>query len=99
MDTYTHVYHQYTIRVPASERDQIVSQLNDRGIGARVYYPSLIHKQPALNLDSQFDLPESEKVTQEVISLPVHAQLTQEEREYIVDMVNELCASLQPLHA
>lgn len=88
---YRHVFHQYTIRVPADERDQLVTELNNRGVGVRVYYPSLIHQQPAINSDDLYDLPESEKATQEVISLPVHPQLTDEERQYIVDVINELC--------
>lgn len=96
---YKHVYHQYTIRVPASERDQLVKQLNDRGVGARVYYPSLIHQQPAMRDYQDFDLPESEKATHEVISLPVHAQLTQEEREHIVNVMNELCVSFPTLQS
>ncbi|MBI1184849.1 aminotransferase class I/II-fold pyridoxal phosphate-dependent enzyme [bacterium] len=90
LDNYTHVFHQYTIRVPAAERDQLLKQLNERGIGARVYYPSPIHHQPAITCVRDFDLAESDKATKEVISLPVHSQLTAEERQYIVDVVNDL---------
>ena len=90
-----HVYHQYTIRVPNGQRDQLANQLNEKGIGARIYYPSLIHKQPALQQYSHYELPESDKATQEVMSLPVHPQLTQEERQYIVDTVNELCGAME----
>lgn len=94
-DGYTHVYHQYTIRVGNGQRDHVMSQLNERGVGARVYYPSLIHQQPAMEKYNHYQLPESEKATQEVISLPAHPQLTSEELQYIVDTVNKLCQTLE----
>ena len=91
---YTHVYHQYTIRIPGGHRDAVIAELNDKGIGARVYYPGLIHKQPAMQDYSNYNLPESDKATAEVISLPVHPQLTAEERQYIVDTTNEVYARI-----
>lgn len=93
-DGFTHVYHQYTIRVPNGQRDELASQLNERGVGARVYYPSLIHLQPAMQQYNHYQLPESEKATHEVLSLPVHPQLIQDELDYIVENVNELSRTL-----
>lgn len=97
LEGYTHVYHQYTIRVPNGQRDELASQLNEKGVGARIYYPSLIHQQPAMKQYSHYELPESDKATQEVLSLPVHPQLTSEERQYIVDTVNTLSKEMESL--
>jgi perosamine synthetase len=93
--SYRHVFHQYTVRVPEGvDRDAVVQQLNARGIGARVYYPRPIHKQPVFEAMADYAgvvLPETELATRAVFSLPVHPLLTDEEREYIVDEVNKLC--------
>ncbi|MBZ0301533.1 MAG: DegT/DnrJ/EryC1/StrS family aminotransferase [Anaerolineae bacterium] len=90
-----HVFHQYTVRVTEGvDRDAAVKRLNERGIGARVYYPRPIHQQPVFQkLDGYADvtLPETDRATQQVFSLPVHPLLTDEEREYIVHEVNTLC--------
>lgn len=92
---FRHVYHQYTVRVPEGiSRDAVVKGLNECGIGVRVYYPLPIYKQPVLQQTGRYDrvmLPETDKATQEVFSLPVHPALTDEERAYIVDGVNRLC--------
>jgi dTDP-4-amino-4,6-dideoxygalactose transaminase len=91
----THVYHQYTVRVPEGvDRDAVSKRLNERGIGVRVYYPLPIHKQPVFQaMDGYKDvvLPETEKATREVFSMPVHPALTEEERAYIVQEVNAAC--------
>ncbi len=90
-----HVYHQYTIRVPAGvDRDAVNKRLNERGVGVRVYYPLPIHRQPVFASRPEYkdlQLPETERATREVLSLPVHPHLTQEEREYIVTEVNAAC--------
>jgi dTDP-4-amino-4,6-dideoxygalactose transaminase len=92
---YNHVYHQYTVRVPeGGDRDAVVKQLNERGIGVRVYYPAPIHKQPVfqqMNGFGSISLPETDKATREVFSLPVHPALTDEEKAYIVQEVNAVC--------
>jgi perosamine synthetase len=92
---YRHVYHQYTVRVPDDmDRDAAVKQLNNRGVGARVYYARPIHKQPFIQQLSGYEelsLPETERAARSVISLPVHPLLTEEERDYIVQEVNALC--------
>lgn len=92
---YTHVYHQYTVRVPDDvDRDAMVKELNSAGIGVRVYYPTPIHRQPVYEqtgLYTSIDLPETERAVRHVFSLPVHPGLTNEDREYIVHEVNQLC--------
>jgi dTDP-4-amino-4,6-dideoxygalactose transaminase len=94
-EDYTHVYHQYTVRVPDGvDRDAVAKKLNEKGIGVRVYYPLPIHQQPVFQqMDGygQVHLPVTEKLTKQVFSLPVHPALTQEELEYVVQEVNAAC--------
>jgi perosamine synthetase len=83
-----HVYHQYTIRVPDG-RDQLANHLREWGIGTGVYYPLPVHKQVAYQRLGYRDcLPVVEKVCREVLSLPVHPALTQEDLTRIVEGVN-----------
>jgi perosamine synthetase len=90
-DGAVHVYHQYTIRVPAADRDRIVSELAERGIGTGVYYPIPTHQLPSFRLD--FDLPETSRAAAEVISLPVHPKLTADELARIVEAVNAVAGA------
>jgi perosamine synthetase len=87
-----HVYHQYTVRAPqGADRDAMVKQLNKRGIGARVYYPLPVHRQPVFqSLGYKVDLPETENAVGQVFSLPVHPALGQEDLERIAAEVNVL---------
>lgn len=87
----THVFHQYTIRVPDGKRDALRSHLQEKGVGSEVYYPVPIHKQTFYMKDLGYDqtLPETEKAATEVLSLPVHAGLTPSDLETIVAAVNE----------
>jgi len=93
--TVTHVYHQYTVRVPAKVgRDQVLARLNQRGIGARVYYATPIHQQPVFQARPNYQglhLPETERAAREVLSLPVHPGLSAQERDQIVEEVNAAC--------
>jgi len=74
-----HVFHQYTIRV--RHRDAVQKVLSARGIGTAVYYPVPLHLQPAYaSLHYQpGDLPQSERASAEVLSLPVFAEITDEQ--------------------
>lgn len=87
----THVYHQYTIRVPGHDRDRFVTELAARGVGAGVYYPTPVHLLPAYGLS--VDLPETERAATEVLSLPVYPSLTHSERELIIEAVNAIAAA------
>lgn len=87
---YTHVFHQYTVRV-GSHRDKALEKLNGAGIGARVYYPLPVHQQPFYRqLGYNESLPVAERMVQEVLSLPVHPALTQDELDKIVNEVSKL---------
>lgn len=81
-----HVYHQYTIRVVDHDRDTFAGELEKRGIGSGVYYPTPIHRLPSFKLD--LDLPVTEQATKQVLSLPVYPSLTSDELSAIVDAVN-----------
>jgi dTDP-4-amino-4,6-dideoxygalactose transaminase len=86
-----HVYHQYTIRVPGGRRDELREHLRNKGIGSGVYYPLALHLQPCFaHLGGKpGDLPESERATQEVLSLPVHERITEEQQVRIVDTIRK----------
>ena len=89
---YKHVWHQYTIRVQGRDRDEAVKMLNDAGVGTGIFYPVPAYSQkPFLDAGfSQKPLPVTEKLVKEVISLPVHPQLSQSDLETIVSAVNKL---------
>ena len=81
-----HVYHQYTIRVDASERDRIRQALQDEHqVGSGVYYPIPNHRLPSLQKFAPgVELPETERAASEVLSLPVHPSLSDGDLERIV---------------
>lgn len=88
-DNGEHVFHQYTIRV--SNRDEAAEKLREQGVGVGVHYPLPIHKQPYYQkLGFQDSLPVSEAASREVLSLPVHPSLSQEDLEHIVGAVASL---------
>ncbi|MBN9391116.1 MAG: DegT/DnrJ/EryC1/StrS family aminotransferase [Chloroflexi bacterium] len=91
---YSHVYHQYTIRVRpggAVDRDGLKQALEGRGIGSGVYYPLPIHRQ-AVYQDRGYNdsLPVTERACAEVLSLPVYPGLGSQELEYIAEAVAEV---------
>lgn len=92
---HTHVYHQYTIRVPDGRRDALQANLQERGIGSGVYYPVPIHQQTYYMNDLGYrqSLPEAERAAGEVLSLPVHPALSNNDLETIVAAVNEFMLS------
>jgi dTDP-4-amino-4,6-dideoxygalactose transaminase len=85
----THVFHQYTIRV-GGDRDRIVAALREEyGVGSGVYYPIPNHRLASLaKFAPGLELPQTEKAAAQVISLPVHPSLTQEDLDRIVSAVN-----------
>jgi dTDP-4-amino-4,6-dideoxygalactose transaminase len=93
-----HVYHQYTVRVPSGcDRDKVCAQLNERGVGVRVYYPTPIHRQPVFMQMpgyAEVKLPRTEEATLQVFSLPVHPALTEPELHYVVEQLNEVVSSV-----
>lgn len=90
----THVYHQYTVRVP-DDRDGFAAALRDEyGIGSGVYYPIPNHRLPSLAPYAEgTDLPETDRAAREVLSLPVHPSLGAGDLERIVAAVNALAGA------
>lgn len=81
-----HVFHQYTIRV--SNRDELVTKLKQNDIGTGIYYPIPIHKQPIyIEKGYKYGLPVCEKAAKEVISLPVHPGVSEQNIEQIIENV------------
>jgi UDP-2-acetamido-2-deoxy-ribo-hexuluronate aminotransferase len=88
----THVYAQYTIRV--GDRDQLVGKLKEAGIPNAVYYPKCLHEQPVFQpLGYEWgSLPEAERASREVISLPMHPFLSEEDQDKVVAEVKKALA-------
>jgi len=82
----SHVFHQYTVRVTGGKRDRFVEELRSRGIGAQVYYPRPVHEQPAYKVP--ITLPETSLACSEVVSIPVHPNLSKRDLKQIVATVN-----------
>lgn len=88
-DTYC-VYHQYTIKVP--NRDEVHKLLQENGIGAMIYYPIPLHMQKVhahLGHNHEGYLPITEKNTKLVLSLPMFAEITEEEQRTVAKTVIE----------
>ncbi|WP_461533861.1 DegT/DnrJ/EryC1/StrS family aminotransferase [Sinomicrobium sp.] len=85
----THVYHQYTLKIKGVDRDGLVKYLNENGIPCGVYYPIPLHRQKAY-LDERYreeDFEVTNNLVKEVISLPMHTELDDEQIAYIADTV------------
>jgi dTDP-4-amino-4,6-dideoxygalactose transaminase len=87
-DNAVHVFHQYTIRVVEQDRDRFAEELAKRGVGSGVYYPTPVHRLPSFGLST--DLPVTEQVARECLSLPVHPSLTPADLESIANAVNDV---------
>lgn len=85
-----HVYHQYTIRVPADRRAAFLQGMAAHGVGTAIHYPRPIHQQPVYQKMGYTDhLPIAEQAAQEVVSLPVHPALNQDDLARIVEAVHQ----------
>ncbi|HEY3292786.1 MAG TPA: DegT/DnrJ/EryC1/StrS family aminotransferase [Candidatus Nanopelagicaceae bacterium] len=86
-----HVYHQYTIRVVGHDRDAFGAEMTKRGVGNGVYYPIPVHRLPSFGLT--FDLPNTTSAAKEVLSIPVHPALSQDDLETIVSVINSIASA------
>ncbi len=103
-DSVKHVYHQYTVRVLASDkaqtldnpnRDKLIARLTEAGIGSMCYYPVPLHVQKAFeNLGYKMgDFPISEQLSREVLSLPMYPELSDEQVETVGKTITAIMAS------
>ncbi len=81
----SHVFHQYTLKIKGVDRDALVKHLNENDIPCGVYYPIPLHRQKAY-LDERYneaDFEVTNQLVKEVISLPMHTELEDDQIEYI----------------
>jgi dTDP-4-amino-4,6-dideoxygalactose transaminase len=88
-----HVYHLYVVRTP--ERDELRDWLERNGIGAGMHYPIPVHLQEAWREygGDNYSLPVTEKITKEIISLPMYPEMSMDELDYVCDCIQEFCKS------
>lgn len=85
---YKHIYHQFVIR--CRDRDNLQKSLKENGIATLIHYPIPVHKQNAyVNLGFNVSLPITEKLCNEILSLPVHPYLSSQEISTITKEINE----------
>ncbi|WP_029037873.1 DegT/DnrJ/EryC1/StrS family aminotransferase [Salinimicrobium xinjiangense] len=87
----THVYHQYTIKIADGKRDALAKHLGEKGIPFGIYYPIPLHSQKAYRDDRyrEEDFPVTNQLVKEVISLPMHTELDDEQIDYITSTIKE----------
>lgn len=75
-----HIFHQYTVRVAGENRERIAKELSKAGISTAIYYPTPIHRLPVYREECfNVSLPIAERAADEVISLPMWPEMTQEQ--------------------
>ena len=86
----SHTFHQYTIKVPG-RRDELQRFLETKGIPGMIYYPLPLHLQEAYQYLGyrKGDFPIAEKLSEQVLSLPMHTELSNEQLDYIVTAIRE----------
>ncbi len=86
----THVFHQYTLKVKNSKRNELQKYLSEQGIPSMVYYPLPLYEQEAFQqfVSSDFVLPTSEELCDQVLSLPIHTEMN-------IDHINFICDSVK----
>ncbi len=87
----THVFHQYTLQCDGIDRDDLKKYLNDKNIPCMVYYPIPLHHQEAYKQENtgDKDFPVTIELCANVISLPIHTELTYEAQDVIINGIKE----------
>ncbi|QIJ89307.1 Pleiotropic regulatory protein [Mesoflavibacter sp. HG96] len=90
-----HVFHQYTLKLVNVDRDALVKFLNSHDIPCGVYYPIPLHKQKAYqdNRYNEADFTVTNQLVQQVISLPMHTELEDDQIEFITTKIKEFIAN------
>ncbi|MDR1877472.1 MAG: DegT/DnrJ/EryC1/StrS family aminotransferase [Flavobacteriaceae bacterium] len=85
----THVFHQYTLKIKDAERNALQHYLSEREIPAMIYYPVPLRKQKAYDTGNynDSDFPVTDRLINQVISLPMHTELDEDQLRYITDNV------------
>ena len=89
------MFHQYTLRITNGRRDALADHLGNKGIPFGIYYPVPLHRQKAYRDDryNEDDFTVTNKLSEEVISLPMHTELDEEQIQYITDTISEFIKS------
>ncbi len=83
----THVYHQYTLEV-GPDRDEIIAAIKAGGVGADIYYPIPVHRQPYIQERGlHADLPVTDRAAERTIALPMYPGMTDEDRATVIEVV------------
>ena len=87
-----HVFHQYTLRILNGKRDELKQHLANQGIPTMIYYPLPLYKQKAYKnyVPNGFELPNTEQLCTEVLSIPMHTELDQVTQDYIINNIKSL---------
>ncbi len=86
----SHVFHQYTLRILNGKRNELQQFLTEKEIPAMIYYPVALRKQKAYFQESDdAEFCNTDRLLDEVISLPMHTELDEEQLKYITDAVLE----------
>ncbi|MDD6185583.1 MAG: DegT/DnrJ/EryC1/StrS family aminotransferase [Bacteroidales bacterium] len=85
----THTFHQFTLKVKEGKREALKQYLSEKSIPSMVYYPVPAHLQPAYHFlgYQEGDLPVSEQHSKEVLSLPMHTELSEDQLQYICQTI------------
>jgi dTDP-4-amino-4,6-dideoxygalactose transaminase len=85
----THVFHQYTLKVKNGKRNELQKYLSEKGIPSMVYYPLPLYKQEAFQqfVSADFKLDTTEKLCDEVLSLPIHTEMNIEHINFICNTI------------
>ena len=85
----THVFHQYTLRVKNGRRDELKRYLAEKGIPSMIYYPVPLYQQEAFKqyVSEDFNLPITEKLCQEGLTVPIHTEMTSSTQAEIIEKV------------
>jgi dTDP-4-amino-4,6-dideoxygalactose transaminase len=95
-DYTSHVFHQYTLRILDGKRNELQAFLTEKEIPAMIYYPVALRKQKAYFQESNDeDFKNTDRLLNEVISLPMHTELDEEQQKYITDAVLEFLGNSQ----
>jgi dTDP-4-amino-4,6-dideoxygalactose transaminase len=85
-DLNDHVYHLYVVRVP--DRDDLRTYLDDNGVDTGIHYPTPVHEQPAIvDRCGETTVESAEDVCDSIVSLPMHPRRTEEEVNYVCDLI------------
>lgn len=91
VEDHLHTFHQYCVRIP-THRDKLQAALTARNIGTMIYYPSPLHQQPCLEtlgVQSPQECPEATRACQELLALPIHPALREDEQQRIIEALYE----------